>query len=468
MNEQTPSGPEPAPSTPRSPRMVLGVRAVAWLEILVFIAGAVAIDTFALDGNRFWDVRPHPFWLIVILVAVQYGANASLAAALAASLALTVGNLPPPALGDDVFQYWAGIGLRPALWIGVGQILGQLRDRELADRTRLHTRIGDLEEQNQLIANGFEEVKRAKSALEARIARQFRTVVTTYRAAQSMDVTDEVRLSRGIDQLIQSILSPQKYSLWTLGPDGFELERTVGWTDEDAYDRRLELAHPMVQHILAREPALCVARPFDERKLLGQGLLAGALTDNDSGEIVGMLKVEETAFLDFNLYTLENFNVICSWIGAARVRARRWQKLQADRVTGANELVMSVEVSERIFALLAQLGRRKGFSSSQLIVQPSDPDALSPEQHSILALALGEAVRTTFRATDLAFEREPEDAEYAILLPGTPIGDAKFLAGKLRDALGRRLPPSISVEAILIDAQAIEESLPPAAGAPTR
>lgn len=454
------------PASPPAPRRVLGVRAIAWLEIVLFFAVVLSVDFLLLDGDRFWDVRPHPFWLIVILLAVQYGANASLVAALAATLALTVGNLPPPELGADVFEYWAGVGLRPALWVGVGQILGQMRDRELAERARLQTRIATLEHQNHLIAQGFEELKRTKSALEARIARQFRTVITTYRAAQSMDVTDGTRLSRGLDQLIQSVLSPQKYSLWTLGPDGFELERTVGWKDTDSYERRLELAHPMVQHLLAREPALCAARPTDERKLMGQGLLAGALTDLDSGEIVGMLKIEETAFLDFNLYTLENFNVICSWIAAARIRARRWEQLQADRVTGANDLLMTAEVSERIYALLAQLGRRKGFSSSQLIVRPHDPDGLAPEQHSILALALGEAARTTFRATDLAFERESEDAEYAILLPGTPLDDAEFLAGKLRDAIAQHLPASVPLDAILIEARPIEETAaPPTDGA---
>lgn len=454
------------PTVQREPRVILGVRAVAWVEVAVFFAVALAIDTFLLDGNRFWEVRPHPFWLIVILVAVQYGANASLLAGIAASLALTVGNLPPPQLGEDVFQYWAGIGLRPALWIGVGQILGQMRDRELADRQRLRRRIGELEQQNHLIAGGFEELKRSKSALEARIARQFRTVVTTYRAAQAMDVTDEDKLSRGLDQLVESILSPQKYSIWTLGPDGFDLQRTVGWTDTDTYERHIELAHPMVQHLLAREPALCAARPMDERKLLGQGLLAGALVDAESGEILGMLKVEETAFLDFNLYTLENFNVICSWIGAALVRARHWQRLQSDRVTGANDLVMTAEVSERIFALLAQLGRRKGFSSSQLIVRHTSPDALSAEQHSILALALGEAVRSTFRATDLAFEREAADAEYAILLPGTPLDDATLLAGKLRAAISGHLPESLPAETIEIAAEPIAERNRESGGTP--
>lgn len=464
MTDPNPTAGEP--TAPQEPRLFLGVRTVAWIEIAVFIAVALAIDTFLLDGNRFWEIRPHPFWLIVILVAVQYGANASLVAGIAASLALTVGNLPPQQLGEDIFQYWAGIGLRPALWIGIGQILGQMRDRELVNRQRLRARVGELERQNHLIANGFEELKRSKSALEARIARQFRTVVTTYRAAQAMDATDDDKLSRGLDRLVESILSPQKYSIWALGPDGFSLERSVGWTASDTYERHLELAHPLVQHLLARESALCAARPMDERKLLGEGLLAGALVDTASGEIVGMLKVEETAFLDFNLYTLENFNVICSWIGAALVRARHWQRLQSDRVTGANDLVMTAEVSSRIFALLAQLGRRKGFSSSQLIVRHTSPDALSAEQHSILALALGEAVRSTFRATDLAFEREAQDAEYAILLPGTPIEDATLLADRLRAAISNHLPDSLPAKTIEIGAEPIDEESRSPGGTP--
>ena len=83
-----------------------------------------------------------------------------------------------------------------------------------------------------------------------------------------------------------------------------------------------------------------MARRDDERVLQGEGLLAGALTDIDTGEIVGMLKIEDTTFLDFNLYTLENFGVVCSWIGTALVRNRRWRELERDRVSGGNAFLL--------------------------------------------------------------------------------------------------------------------------------
>ena len=59
------------PASPPAPRRVLGVRAIAWLEIVLFFAVVLSVDFLLLDGDRFWDVRPHPFWLIVILLAAS-------------------------------------------------------------------------------------------------------------------------------------------------------------------------------------------------------------------------------------------------------------------------------------------------------------------------------------------------------------------------------------------------------------
>jgi hypothetical protein len=436
--------------------MVFGVRLVAVLEIIGFFAVVLAIDWAFFHGDRFTEIRPHPFWAIVVLVAVQYGSAAGLVAAIGASVVLLVGNLPPRDFDTDIFAYWTEVGLRPALWVGLAQVLGQIRDRQLVEREQLRANVEKLTHQNQLISDSFEELKRAKGALEARIARQFRTVITTYRAAQSIDVTDTEQLERGLDQLISAVLSPRKYSLWTLGPDGFALDRAVGWEDDNSYQRSFDLGHPMVQHLLAREPALCAARANDERKMMGAGLLAGALSDMETGEIIGMLKIEDTAFLDFNVYTLENFNVICSWIGAARLRARHWEAMESDRVTGMNAFLMTDEVFKRIVALLVHLGERKGFQSSKLVIRPSAEISLSQEQQTLFALALGEAARATFRSTDLAFEREHNDAAFTILLPGTPIEHAEGLADKLRTAISARLPTILSIDDFGIEANTIE------------
>ena len=454
--EQTPT---PAKSTPgleeRGPSLLFGLRTVALVEIVGFLAIAVVIDWLFFDGTRFWSVRPHPFWAIVVLVAVQYGANEGLCAAVASSIALLAWNLPAEALGTDVFDYWTEVGLRPALWIGVGQVLGQMRDRQLVERTRLRSEVAELKEQNRVIAESFETVKEAKAALEARIARQFRTVITTYRAVQSVDVSDPEHLEEGLDNFIETILSPKKFSHWRLAPGGFELERAIGWETPDEFDRSLDLNHPIAQHLLSKDTALCAARADDERLLLNQGLLAGLLMDADTGEIFGMFKIEDMGFLDFNLYSLENFNVMCSWISLAKSRSRRWQNMEKNRVTGMNSFIMTAEVFDRISDLLTQLGQRKGFESSLLSMSKKAGDQLTPELQSLFALTVGEAARSVFRSTDLAFEQQEDETGFTILLPGTQLEHAEGLATRFRDALEERLPGVFSIDQVEIKAQRV-------------
>jgi len=424
----------------RSVRWFWGLRVSALIEIALFLVIALALDATVLDGDRMWNVRPHPFWFIVILVSVQYGANEGLLAAVLASVALIAGNLPEQAFGQDLYDYWIGIGLQPAMWVGAAQLLGQLRGRQIRERDVLRARLGRIEHQTEVITASFDELKRAKAALEARIARQFRTVITTYRAAQAMDVIDKDKLMEGIDDLVVAILAPRKFSLWTLTSSGFVVTRTHGWAADEPLSRELTLDHAVSRHLLGRGLSLSVSRRDDERVLQGQGLLAGALADIDTGEVVGMLKIEDTAFLDFNLYTLENFNVLCTWIGSALVRSRRWQQLERDQISGANAFLLSEEVLNHMVGLLGSLGQRQGFASSVIIIETDDPDGgETAESRTELALAVGEAIRTSFRSSDLAFESQRHDGRFVLLLPGTSVAQTQGMVSKLETAIRRRL-----------------------------
>lgn len=444
MTASEPNGATPPPpSGEREPRRIWGLRVSALVEIALFLALALAIDATVLNGDRFWDVRPHPFWFIVILVSVQYGANEGLLAAAIASVALVAGNLPDQSFGQDFYDYWIGIGLRPAMWVGAAQVLGQLRGRQIRERDLLRARLRQVEHQAEVITTSFDELKRAKAALEARIARQFRTVITTYRAAQAMDAVDPDKLAEGVDDLVQAILAPRKFSVWELTPSGFAIVRTHGWSEDEPRSRELSLDHALSRHILGRGSSLSVSRREDERVLQGEGLLAGALSDIDTGEIVGMLKIEDMAFLDFNLYTLENFNVLCTWIGSALVRARRWRLLERDRVSGANAFLLSEEVLNRMVGLLGSVGKRQGFTSSVMTIDAADAqDFDTPESRTELALAVGEAIRASFRSSDLAFESQRHDGRYVLLLPGTPVEQTRGMTDKLETAIRRRLSPA--------------------------
>jgi polysaccharide biosynthesis protein PelD len=104
------------------------------LESLVMLGIALAVDQAFFKGDRFWTVQPHPFWVPVLLVAVQHGTNAGLLAAGAATAALLIGNLPPQGIDQDYYAYLFEITWQPLLWMAAALILGELRTRQVRDR----------------------------------------------------------------------------------------------------------------------------------------------------------------------------------------------------------------------------------------------------------------------------------------------------------------------------------------------
>ena len=116
---------------------LLGLRRSAWLEIALFIAAALLLDQFVFSGARFWDVAPHPFWILIVLVSAQYGTNEGLVATLVASAVLLAGNLPVQHIDQDLYAYIFEISWRPMMWLVAAVVVGEISSRHLRERERL-------------------------------------------------------------------------------------------------------------------------------------------------------------------------------------------------------------------------------------------------------------------------------------------------------------------------------------------
>src|SRR5215211_7049524 len=95
----------------RHERALLGTpgaaRLVPYAEIVIGLALLVALNVLVFpDHWGYLDIRPHPFWLIVIPVAVRYGRGPGYAAGLLAALTYLALLLvaPPPEFGTDLLS----------------------------------------------------------------------------------------------------------------------------------------------------------------------------------------------------------------------------------------------------------------------------------------------------------------------------------------------------------------------------
>ncbi|WP_448189942.1 GAF domain-containing protein [Azospirillum sp. sgz301742] len=449
--------PDSVPETREdAPKRLLGFRRAALLELVLFFGAALALDTLT-GGARFESVQPHPFWIPVLLLAVQYGTGEGVLAAMAATLALRVGNMPEQLISQDFYQYLYAVSREPILWLVAAVLLGELRMRQLREREELRAGLAAARRESDAIARSYRQLKTVKESLETRVAGQLRTVFTLYQAAKSIDKLDEGEIMLGVADLIRTVMRPEKFSLFLLNNDVLESVTNDGWEDDDTYARWFDAASPIFETVVGRQRFLCVARPEDERILQGQGLLAGPLVSEDTGAVVGMVKVESLGFMDLSVHSVENFRILCEWIGTALGKARQYREAADQRVTTEDGALYTSGFIGRQAEFLAHLGRRLGFETTMVTIKPSGMARLSPAQRHAVAAAIGKAVRESLRDTDLAGDFGHNGMVYGVVLPGTAVEQARIVAAKLESAVRAALPRPLAGVRIEFIAERVAE-----------
>jgi polysaccharide biosynthesis protein PelD len=312
----------------RSPRRIVGVRLSALLEIIGFVAVTLVFSLLFDAGNRFLNVSPHPFWIPVLLVSAYYGANEGLAAAILSAAALLTGNLPEQGSSEDLSAWLLRVTAEPVLWFVAAIALGQVGESHRRERDRLRRNLQEVRQQADVISHAYERLAQAKSSLEKRVASQVQTVHTVYVASRAIErqSTDEVLI--GIADLVRSVMSPIKFSLFLLNGQILEAAATEGWIPSNLLAHEFDGSSALFEAIVSRRQFLCVMNPVHEAVLGGQGVLAGPLVCSETGEILGMLKIEEIDFLDLHPSCVQNFRILCEWIGTAFANAQRVEQLQ--------------------------------------------------------------------------------------------------------------------------------------------
>jgi hypothetical protein len=310
-------------------RTFLGLRVSAIAETLGMLAVLLLIDRTIGAADQFFSIQPHPFWIVVLLVAAQYGVFEGLMAAVLASIALIVPSVPQFGFQDDMFSYALKLGLNPAMWLGAALVVGELRSAAGRRADELADQLKQAERREQYLAAAAERLAIANRALEDRVAGQLRTVANLYEAAKAVDQLGPGDVILGIAGLLRAGLNPQKFSVYLLNGSMLEAVFNEGWSDDDPFRRVYDPSTALFQEVVTGARRLCAANAADALALEEQALLAGPIRSAETGQVVGMLKIEKMDALEFNMTAVENFRVVCDWIGSAYARARLFERVSA-------------------------------------------------------------------------------------------------------------------------------------------
>jgi polysaccharide biosynthesis protein PelD len=128
--------------------------------------------------------------------------------------------------------------------------------------------------------------------------------------------------------MVDEILGPKKFSVYSFSPSGFEAMVGQGWEEKDKYLRRFLPDSSLFETITSRKGIVCVINEKDEAVLSGEGVLATPIIDTESGNIYGMLKIEEIDFAELNISSLELAQTFAELVGAAYSNAQSYSRLE--------------------------------------------------------------------------------------------------------------------------------------------
>lgn len=303
------------------PRYVLGARVSAVAESIAFISIALIIDYFLFSGARYSNISPHPFWFIVLLTATYYGTNEGLFAAGLSTLALLAHNLPEQLVDEDLAGWLLRVTKEPVLWFGAALILGEISLAKRREADALREDVERLKKCADDIAVAYEQAAASVRDLEQRIASQTRTLRVLTEAADIIEQPTKKAVIRAIPELVRRLLAPRKFSVFIADQrDALSLSAQEGWQPNDPFVREISTG-PLWTAICERREVLVVSDPDHEASLCGQGLIAAPIQSRATGELLGMLKIEDIDFERLNLSTLLDIQIICSWVGSAYDRA---------------------------------------------------------------------------------------------------------------------------------------------------
>ena len=417
----------------------LGLRTSALLEITIFLGIAWGIDFQFGSGNGFATVDPNPYWIIILVITVQYGRWEGLVVSVLASGIYIFANYGNShVFGRDIYENMLANLKLPMLWFVTSTVVGELRLRHIRERDKLRQHLIEAQGRELAITKAYVKMHKVKDRMETQVAGQTQTMISYFKMAQIMEAHDTETILKGARDLVKMVLNPESFSIFLLKQHGLEAVIKEGWSNQ-GYIELFEPYTPLFRSVIGSQDTLVIARTQDRAILEDQGIIASPLVSAESGNFIGMLKVERLEFSELNTSNIESFKLLCEWIGIAYDKARRHHRAQTEKMVNEDHNLFSKGFLQRQIEVFTVLARRNKFDLCLIIIRLSNPKDLSDQEARRLPASMGEIMSRAMRTTDMVFDYEVTGEEFAILLPSTEVKYLPQVEEKVRGILGKKL-----------------------------
>jgi hypothetical protein len=402
--------------------------------IFLFVA-VLVVDHYFFAGDRFWGIHPHPFFFIVLLVSVQYGALEGLVSALLATATLVVGNLPEQTFSENIYDYIFHTWHQPVIWIVASVILGGFRDRYIEERKILQKKWDHSLRQVEIFSKACEISDIERKRLETHVSGQSSFLLSLHQTALNIGAVGTMQVFDNILEITQRVTKSNKCSWYVLDNAVLESNSQFGWEMDAPYSRTFNALSPLFEQVIRHKRILSITSPEDEEILAGQGMLAGPIIHPGTKKVYGMLKIEHMDFLSLNEQSVQTFKQLCKWLGTLLDPGQTSEKEAMVINASTNNDFFSNNYFEQLSEFLTLHNYKSAFDGQSIILHPPANFILNEELQQEILTAINETMRTLLGEETSFFGGKKNNSEFIVVIANISMEQARKFSQELMSSL---------------------------------
>jgi polysaccharide biosynthesis protein PelD len=265
---------------------------------------------------------PNPLWLPVIVLSLQHGLGAGLAAATIAAGLQYWGGLPPALMTEDMYGYIGRVAAEPVGWTCVALLIGHIRSQQIAQNLELEAELAERSQHSAAVAALCVDLRSRAEMLERYIAANAQS--SNIDVAEAITALQHATWEDFADRLTRFVIlmtGAAEFSVYLLRDDALKLAFQPTDEHRPAAEIVVPPDDPLFAAIVHERRTLSAARPADHALLGERGILAGPLVDqNTSDRVIGMFAIGGASLDDTPEDIERRFSLTCSEI--ARLAGR--------------------------------------------------------------------------------------------------------------------------------------------------
>jgi len=403
---------------PKNPEFVGGLLGLSLMVVINLL--------WFRDEIGFLGVHPHPYWIVIILIATRYGFRGGLwtgflaAGIYVALLKLSRQDLSLWELADTKYL------VTPVLFLVVGMIVGEIREVQKRKFEELESDHESLREAFDQLSRSYEAMGKAKEELDTRIISQEHTLSTLYDAAQGLKSLQEKEIYPSVLEMVKDFFSAEACSIYMLSDNRLKL--VIGSGDPAKLERKKEVdpGDGMMGRAFSSGETVSLnffvsSRDFSE--LESSEIIISAPLVGSNKQTLGVLNIEKLPFVKFNPHTVRMASLLADWCGAAVENARTYKETKDRNIS--DEITNAYTYSYLQERLKEEFSRARRYKTplSVLSLDIADFSTFSDKVKQDVLTVLSLVLKSKLRDVDLLFHGSTS-GRYVIILPDTPVEGA--------------------------------------------